>query len=227
MKKKRGLGALKELSRVVKSKRQDPENPAADDADVAEAAEAPLIDDARLLEVVADPESLPVIGIDVRIEGEEEDDGQPARLVLRAGTAAGDALSLMVYPVGRARFLSEFWERRALLVRGGGRARLDDTVMEDYLLNLDAEQLVHASPSEEIHVWLSGAASGGPAHSFRAAPEAALQCYRAGVGALYFRAPQPLIDSMVSALAFALGAQFGAWAADGSLQGEIETAADT
>ena len=206
--KKRDRDALKELSRTVKSK-QDPETP--------------LVDDARVLEVVVeDGAALPVIGIEVRVEGEEEDDGQPARLMLRSGTEAGDALALMVYPVRRERFLADFWERRALLVRGNGRSRLDDTVMEDYLLGLDAEQLVHASPSDEIHVWLASP-SGGPAQSFKASPETALQCYRSGACSLYFRAPQPLIDSMISAMGFALGAQFGAWAADGSLQGEIET----
>ncbi len=209
MKKRReGESVLKDLARTVKSK-QEPETPGA-------------VDDPRVLEVVvADVEELPVIGIDAPIDG-EEDDGQPTRLVLRSGAAAGDVLDLMLYPVRRERFFADFWERRALLIRSGGWARLDDTLMEDYLLGLDAEQLVHASPSEEIHVWLTGP-GGGPAQSFKAQPDVALQCYRSGACSLYFRAPQPLTDSMVSALAFALGAQFGAWAADGSLQGEIET----
>ena len=151
----------------------------------------------------------------IGIEEGDEEAGQPGR-------ARGDLLEALVGPVGKERFLSEFWERRALVVRGGGRGRLDRASMEEYLLELDVAALLEASPSEQIHVWLSSR-DGRPSESFRAEPETAMQCYRTGNASLYFRAPQPLIDALVSSMGMALGAQFGSWGPDGSLKGEIET----
>ncbi len=207
---KRSLHRKKEHSRQAKKR------------DAALDAEDEL-DDARVLVVVPeDAEQLPVIGIEERIEAEEEDDGQPPRVTQRFGVEAGDLLDLLVFPVPRERFFAEFWEQRALVVRSGGKPRLDNGIMEDYLLGLDCEQLVHASPSEQIHVWLASR-DGLPSQSFRAEADVALQIYRTGACSLYFRAPQSLIDSLITGLAFALGAHFGGWAADGSLQGEIET----
>lgn len=143
-----------------------------------------MLDDERVLVVVCSPEEAPVIGLEDDDEA-DEDLPQPARVITRSGVE-GSILDMLIYPVKRERFFDEFWEKRALLVRSGGKERLDNTVMEDYLLGLDVEQLLEASPSEEIHVWLRSR-DGGPSESFKAEPSVALQCFNTGSASLYFR----------------------------------------
>lgn len=205
----------------------------------ADKSHAELLDDDRVLVVATNSEQLPVIGLELDDDGEDEHE-QPARVITRSGPE-GSLLEMLVFPVKPQRFLDEFWEQRALHIRSGGRERLDNTVVEDFLLGYDVEQLLNASPSEEIHVWLKSKGD-GPAESFKAEPSVALQCYRTGryvcfcediqlflvkenccSASLYFRAPQPIIDAFVSALGMALESNFGCWDADGSLRGEIET----
>ena len=154
-----------------------------------------ILDDERVLVLVVSDQNVPIIGLEEEEPENEDDAPQPARVVARSGVDA-DLLSMLIYPVKPARFFEEFWEQRALVIRTGVKERLDNTVIEDYLLGLDVQQLVEASPSEEIHVWLRSR-NNAPSESFKAEPSVALQCYRTGSASLYFRAPQPLSECLL------------------------------
>jgi len=166
------------------------------------------------------------------VEEEEEEDGLESRECGGAGLPqpshiVGDLLDLILPPsISKEAFFAEFWEQKALFVcneDAGPQTRFSARVLSEYLLGLDVEALVEASPSEEVHVWVASR-MGGPSASFKTSDlNVAMGCYKTGAASLYFRAPQPLIDTLISGMGFSLGAQFGCWGADNSLRGEIET----
>jgi hypothetical protein len=140
-----------------------------------------------------------------------------------------DFLTTFASPFSREEFFQTFWEKRALLVRGNeeGAQRLDDVILSEYLCDLDIEQLVNASPSDEIHVWV-GSGVNQAAHadrivrSLKCDTSDALSFHRKGAS-LYFRAPQPLADALLSCAMLSIGAAATGWQPDGSMRAEIET----
>lgn len=156
---------------------------------------------------------------DDELEMEDEVDG-PAVLT------GGDFLETFCYPVSRDEFFKRYWQRKALVIRQSSSSspssRFSPRVLHEYLLDLDVDLLTQASPSEQIHVWLP-TQRGVAATSFPADTQAALSCHRLVGASLYFRAPQPFTDALVSAALLSLGCSFAGWTASGEMCGEIET----
>ncbi len=153
---------------------------------------------------------------------EPEDDDAPPQPAALEGDL--DFASLFAWPLDRTTFMEEYWQLKALLIKGDGQQRLDASVVSDYLFDLDLERLLDHTPSDSIHVWLAQHGNKtGKVESIKVnEPAVALACHRAGAS-LYFRAPQPLADALVSAAFLSLGASFSGWQPDGSMRGEIET----
>lgn len=156
------------------------------------------------------------------IDADEHDDDDAPQ---QPPALQADFLTLFAWPLKRQSFMDEYWQLKALLIKGGGAQRLDQSLVSEYLCDLDVDQLLEQSPSESIHVWLGGTATNktGKVESIKVSEaEVALSCHRAG-GSLYFRAPQPLADALISAAFMSLGASFSGWQPDGSMRGEVET----
>ena len=137
-------------------------------------------------------------------------------------------LAQLVHPLAPHKFVQAVYRQRVYATHSSAR-RFEPLV--ERLHRLSLARLLQDTPSEAIHVWVSGRlggrpgeqSGGGRAESFKTEDaEAALACHRAG-GSLYFRAPEEVSDLLVTALSQQLGMSYGALHPDGAARSEVET----
>ena len=108
-----------------------------------------------------------------------------------------DLLSQLCHPLSPARFKRLHWRRKGFVAHGPS-TRLHN-FSRDHLCGLSLRGLLTETPSEQIHVWFTSPHGGGN-QSFKVGDaDAAISCHKAG-GSLYFRAPPPAADLLVTAL---------------------------
>ena len=108
-----------------------------------------------------------------------------------------DLLSPLCHPLSPARFKRLHWRRKGFVAHGPS-TRLHN-FSRDHLCGLSLRGLLTETPSEQIHVWFTSPHGGGN-QSFKVGDaDAAISCHKAG-GSLYFRAPPPAAELLVTAL---------------------------
>ena len=158
----------------------------------------------------------------------------PLSLPADMSTAALDSdtslLSASLYPLPVAEFKKEYWRKKAVAILGAGSRRVEQLIAEE-LCGLDVKELMAASASEQIFVWMkerhaatdtlsllaSSASSSSSSHSDLAKQpitsfpldnpnqlDAAMACYNSG-SSLYFRSPPPLAHRFVRAFNAGVG----------------------
>ena len=145
-----------------------------------------------------------------------------------APTATLDAdtslLSASLYPLTVDDFKRDYWRRSAVAIVGAGGARVEQLIADE-LCGLDVKELMAASASEQIFVWMKerhAAADTSSASSPSALAtqpissfpldnpnqlDAALTCYNSG-SSLYFRSPPALAHRFVRAFNAGVGFNF-------------------
>jgi hypothetical protein len=135
------------------------------------------------------------------------------------GPITNDLASFLA-PLSRDEFLSEFYRKKALVVKIHPRfreARLKH--IQEMMNGFNPKQMLQHSSSDRINVWMG---AGDTLHSVKVSAEEAMGCYSAGCG-LYFRANEDLESEFVPAFSEALGHSFASYFRDGQRRGEIET----
>jgi len=132
----------------------------------------------------------------------------------------------MLAPMNLENFLSSCWAEKPLVVHGPLQ-RL--TPIISHMRQLDLQELLEETPSEQVHAWLRSPADGTKdepraLQSMALDAAAALMLAQTRQAALYFRAPEALEDLLVPGICNGLGAAFaGMYPGDGRPRGEIET----
>ena len=132
-------------------------------------------------------------------------------------------LAASLYPLPVDEFKREHWRRRAVAILGAGSARVQRLITEE-LCELDVREMMAASASEQIFVWMkeqpaATATSSSTPSALAEQPitsfpldnpsqlDAALACYNSG-SSLYFRSPPALAHRFVRAFNAAVGFNF-------------------
>ena len=155
-------------------------------------------------------------------------------------TAALDSdvslLTASLFPLPVDEFKKKYWRKKAVAILGGGSGRVEQLTAEE-LCGLDVKEMMAASASEQIFVWMkerhhaqeassaasslssSPSSSSSPLSAAAAQPitsfpldnpnqlDAALACYNNG-SSLYFRSPPELSHRFVRAFNAAVGFNF-------------------
>ncbi|KAF4657150.1 hypothetical protein FOL47_008573 [Perkinsus chesapeaki] len=155
-----------------------------------------------------------------------EDDNMPLEECCKRGKLLQTLLKGSGYI--RDGFITEHYlKSRPLLLRDGATGDILDDICGEYLGGLDIEEMLEASSSDTIHVWLT---PNGPFHNEPATsielhdPSAAIAALKTGAAQLYFPAPQPLADLMCRSIADGLGIPKPCQEySDHTIRSEIET----
>jgi len=133
-----------------------------------------------------------------------------------------NVLEKLLHPMKKAEFMEKHWARHPLVIASppGTRARFEG--LRRALFDLNVEEMMNASPSEQYFVWIRSKVD-DKCDSFPVDEVAsALSCMRGGCS-LYFRAPQFLADQLCKGVSGDLGMNFAARFSNGDTRAEIET----